>query len=129
MSRGFKSNEEYGQALLTTYEVIFNGLVSLEIPVYATGVQTIGDLLVQESFTAEDLLIKENAYELLSQEAKEVIRLVLDPPPKIKTKSQTQKEVSKTKLYRFLKSEKKWPARKIERCYQEIKNFTGVFTE
>jgi hypothetical protein len=112
----------------TAYEIIYHGLIELDAPV-ALQDQTVslGDFLQTESLSPEETFIEKESYQNLSEEAKDVISLIIGAPQEILDCFTTPKynKISKERIAQFLSKNLRWDKKRISFCFQEIREFVS----
>ena len=109
---------------LTVYQTMKNGDISyFEQSILNEGLPT--EIQLPSELNQEKIVIKKDLIISLSNEAKEVIRLVLNSPIEILETFQTSKykTISKQKIKDHLTTNG-WPPRRIEKVFTELKTFT-----
>jgi len=109
---------------LTVYQTMKCGDISyFEQSILSEGLPT--EIQLPSELNQEKIVIKKDLIISLSNEAKEVIRLVLNSPIEILETFQTPKykTISKQKIKDHLTTNG-WPPRRIEKVFTELKTFT-----
>jgi hypothetical protein len=115
---------------LTAYEIAWKGgIVSSDAPL-PDGETRFVDSMESESPSPENILLRKEAFRDLSSEAKEVVLLVLNAPQEILDCFFAPKyhKISKEKIGQFLVQQRGWKRRIVDRCFQELKEFSmGIY--
>jgi hypothetical protein len=116
---------------LTVYENVWrNGTVSLDTIVYGNEESQPGhltrflDLLVDGNPGQEETAIKRDMFLKLSEEAKEIIMIVLEGPKETieAITSEKYNVISKQRIKKYLEK-KGWKRKTVNRCFEELKVF------
>lgn len=118
----------------TTFEICWRGgISSLDVPIdnapgtaHAT---TRMDFLEDEiALSPEEILIRKNAFEVLSSEAQEIVSIIFNAPAEVLETFTSPKynRIHKKRIGEYLMKEKKWPASLINTCFNELKSFCSA---
>lgn len=86
-------------------------------------------ILHSRILSPEETLLRKSTLENLSEEAKEVIRLIFIAPAEITEQftSKTRNTISKVKLLNYLYRQLKWKRKKINSVEKELKEAVKIF--
>lgn len=111
------------QDYLTAFQIAWKGgIISIDEEM-ENGQESMIKKLESNCLNPEEALIRKEALTSISEEARELLRVIMYPSEEEKAffACKTYDKLSKKKIIRYLKKQKKWNQRQVERCFEEVK--------
>ncbi len=82
-------------------------------------------MIADDTYNPEKILLKKDAFDSLSDEAKYLLRIILDAPQELIEVLYTQKykKTSKARIKKFLLKRLHWNRLKVNKAFREIKKY------
>lgn len=127
ISARIKGNNLCWQDYLLVFQIVWKGGMK---SVYDTDIE--GCIRSYENFferdlTPEETMIRKEAATNLSDDAKEVVRLIFSSSDQVCNAIRCPKadKISKKRIFSYLRKEKRWSEKKIQRCFDELRIYVS----